>query len=76
MKVAVFVSSFVGGGVCLWYCPHGRRYEFRYTVQFRTLTGFSDFMASCAYDAVDIFQVADFMLDAIDIVCIPLLEGN
>lgn len=76
VKVAVFSSPFVGGGVRLWYCPHGQRYELRYTVRFRTPTGFSDFMASCAYDAADVSQVADLMLDAIDIACTPLLERD
>lgn len=76
MNVAVFASPFVGGGVRLWYCPHGRRYELRYTVQFRTPAGFSDFTASCAYDAADISQVADLMLDAIDIARTPLMERS
>lgn len=76
MNVAVFASPFMGGGVRLWYCPHGQRYELRYTVQFRTPTGFSDFTASCAYDAADISQVADLMLDAIDIARTPLMERN
>lgn len=76
MNVAVFASPFVGGGVRLWYCPHGHRYELRYAVGFRTPTCFSDFMASCAYDAADSFQVAALMLDAIDIARTPLLERN
>lgn len=76
MNVAVFASPFVGGGVRLWYCSRGQRYELRYTVQFRTPTGVSDFMASCAYDAADSSQVAALMLDAIDIACTPLLERN
>lgn len=76
MNVAVFASPFVGGGVRLWYCPRGQRYELRYTVQFRTPGGFSDASAWCAYDAADIFQVADLMLDAIDIACTPLLERD
>lgn len=76
MNVAVFASPFVGGGVRLWYCPHNHLYKLQYTVQFRTPTGFSDSMASCAYDAADISQVADLMLDAIDIARTPLLERN
>lgn len=76
MNVAVLASPFVSGGVRLWYCPRGQRYELRYTVQFRTPTGFSDFTASCAYDAADSSQVADLMLDAIDIARTPLLERN
>lgn len=76
MNVAVFASPFVGGGVRLWYCPRGQRYELRYTVQFRTPTGFSDFMASCAYDAANESQIADLMLDAIDIARTPLMERN
>lgn len=76
MNVAVFASPFVGGGVRLWYCPRGQRYELRYTVQFRTATGFSDFTASCAYDAADGSQIAALMLDAIDIARTPLLERN
>lgn len=76
MNVAVFASPFVGGGVRLWYCPRNHRYEFRYAVEFRTPTGFSNFMASCAYDAADSSQVAALMLDAIDIARTPLLERN
>lgn len=76
MNVAVFASPFMGGGVRLWYCPRGQRYELRYTVQFRTPTGFGDFMASCAYDAANSSQVADLMLDAIDIARTPLMERN
>lgn len=76
MNVAVFASPFMGGGVRLWYCPHGQRYELRYTVRFRTPTGFSDSMTLCAYDAADISQVADLMLDAIDIARTPLMERN
>ena len=76
MNVAVFASPFAGGGVRLWYCPRGQRYELRYTVQFRTQTGFSDCPASCAYDAADISQIADLMLDAIDIARTPLLERD
>ena len=76
MNVAVFASQFEGGGVRLWYCPCNQRYELRYTVQFRTPTGFSDFMASAAYDAADNSQVAALLLDAIDIACTPLLERN
>ena len=76
MNVAVFASPFMGGGVRLWYCPRGQLYELQYAVQLRTPAGFSDFMASCAYDAADISQVADLMLDAIDIARTPLLERN
>lgn len=76
MNVAVFASPFMGGGVRLWYCPRGRRYELRYTVQFRTSAGFSDSMAWCAYDAADSSQIADLMLDAIDIARTPLLERD
>lgn len=67
MRVATFPSQYQGGGVGLWYCPHNRLYELRYTVQFRTPTGFSDSTASCAYDAADSSKVAALMLDAIDI---------
>ena len=76
MNVAVFASPFVGGGVRLWYCPRNHRYELRYTVQSRTPTGFSDFTASCAYDAADSSQIAALMLDAIDIARTPLLERD
>lgn len=76
MRVATFSSKYRGGYVELWYCPHNHLYELRYTVQFRTPTGFSDFMASCAYDAADFSQVADLMLDVIDIARTPLLERN
>lgn len=76
MNVAVFASPFVGGGVRLWYCPLGHRYELRYAVGLRTSVGFSDFMASCAYDAADSSQIADLMLDAIDIAGTPLLDRD
>ena len=76
MKVAVFSSPFVGGGVRLWYCPRCQRYELRYAVQFRTPDGVCDASASCSYDAADISQVADLMLDAIDIARTPLLERD
>lgn len=76
MKVAVFSSQFVGGNVELWYCPHGQRYELRYAVRFRTLTGFRNATALCAYDAGDGSQVVDLMLDAIDIARTPLLDRN
>lgn len=76
MNVAVFASPFMGGGVRLWYCPRGQQYELRYTVQFRTSAGFSDFMASCAYDAANSSQIADLMLDAIDIARTPLKERS
>ena len=76
INVAVFVSPFVGGGVRLRYCPHGHRYELRYAVGFRTPTGFSDFMASCAYDAADSSQVAALVLDAVDIASKPLKDRS
>lgn len=76
MRVVMFSSKYRGGDVGLWYCPHNHLYELRYAVQFRTPTGFSDFMASCAYDAADSSQIADLMLDAIDIARTPLLERN
>ena len=76
MNVAVFASPFVGGGVRLWYCPHGQRYELRYAVRFRTLVGFYNAAALCAYDAGDGSQVVDLMLDAIDIARTPLLDRN
>ena len=76
MNVAVFASPFVGGGVRLWYCPRNQQYELRYTVQFRTQTGFSDFTASCAYDAADSSQIAALMLAAIDIARTPPLERD
>lgn len=76
MNVAVFASPFAGGGVRLWYCPRGCRYELRYAVRFRTSIGFSNFTASCAYDAADSSQVAALMLDAIDIARKPLKDRN
>ena len=76
MKVAVFDSPFVGGRVELWYCPHGQRYELRYAVHFRTLAGFCNAAALCAYDAGDGSQVVDLMLDAIDIAHTPLLDRD
>lgn len=76
MNVAVFASPFVGGGVRLWYCPRGHRYELRYAIRFRAPIGFNDFMTSCVYDAADSSQVAALMLDAIDIARTPLLERS
>lgn len=76
MNVAVFASPFVGGGVRLWYCPHGQRYELRYAVRFRTTVGFRNATALCAYDAGDGSQVVDLMLDAIDIARTPLLDRD
>lgn len=76
MNIAVFASPFVGGGVRLWYCPHGQRYELRYAVRFRTPAGFCNVVALCAYDAGDSSQVVDLMLDAIDIACTPLLDRD
>lgn len=77
MKVAVFPSQHLGGEVELWYCPHGRRYELRYAVQFRTpCGGVCGASALCAYDAGDGSQVVDLMLDAIDIARTPLLDRD
>lgn len=77
MNVAVFASPFVGGGVRLWYCPHGQRYELRYAVQFRTPSGgVCNASALCAYDAGDGSQVVDLMLDAINIARTPLLDRD
>lgn len=67
---------FVGGGVRLWYCPHGQRYELRYAVRFRISAGFCNAQALCAYDAGDGSQVVDLMLDAIDIARTPLLDRD
>ena len=76
MRVATFSSKYRGGEVGLWYCHHCQRYRLRYTVQFRTPTGFSDFTASCAYDSADSYEIAALMLDAIDIARSPALERN
>lgn len=76
MMVAIFPSLFAGGNVGLWYCPHGQQYELRYAVQFRTLAGFFNATALCAYDAGDGSQVVDLMLDAIDIARTPLLDRD
>lgn len=76
MKVATFSSQYRGGGVGLWYCPHNHLYELRYTVQFRTPGGVCDASAWCAYDAANESQIADLMLDAIDIARTPLMERN
>lgn len=76
VNVAVFASPFVSGGVRLWYCPHGQRYELRYAVRSRTPAGFCNATALCAYDAGDGSQVVDLMLDAIDIARTPLLDRD
>lgn len=76
MMVAVFPSLFAGGNVVLWYCPRGQRYELKYAVRVRTSGGVCDARAVCVYDAGDGGQVADIMLDAIDIARTPLLERD
>lgn len=76
MMVAVFPSLFARGSVGLWYCPHGQQYELKYAVRFRTSAGVCDARASCACDAGDGGQVADLMLNAIDIARTPLLERD
>ena len=76
MRVAMFSSQYQGGDVGLWYCPHNHLYELRYTVQFLTPGGFCDASACCAYDDADKSQVADLMLDAIDIARTPLMERD
>lgn len=76
MKVATFSSRYRGGDVGLWYCLHNRLYELRYTVRFRTPGGVCTASAWCAYDAADESQIADLMLDAIDIARTPLMERN
>lgn len=76
MRVAMFSSKYYRGDVGLWYCPHNHLYELRYTVRFRTPGGFCDASAWCAYDAANESQIADLMLDAIDIARTPLMERN
>ena len=76
MRVATFSSKYRGGDVVLWYCPHNHLYELLYTVWFLTPGGFFDASVWCAYDAADESQVADLMLDAIDIARTPLMERN
>lgn len=77
MGVAVFASPFAGGGVRLWYCPSGHRYELRYAVRFRSPSGdVCSALALCAYDAGDYGQVADLVIDAIDIARTPLSERD
>ena len=77
IMIATFSSPFVEGNVKLWYSPHGRRYELRYAVQFRSpCGGICDGSALCAYDAGDGSQVVDLMLDAIDIASTPLLDRD
>lgn len=76
MMVAVFPSLFAGGDVGLWYCPHGQQYELRYAVRLRTSDGVCVAQALCACDAGDGGQVADLVLDAIDIARTPLLERD
>jgi hypothetical protein len=76
MRVATFSSKYRGGDVGLWYCPHNHLYELRYTVRFRSPGGFFDASAWCAYDAANESQIADLMLDAIDIARTPLMERD
>lgn len=75
-KVAVFPSQHLGGEVELWYCPHARSYELRYDVAFYSPDGLCSASALASYDAGDRSQVADLMLDAIDIARTPLLDRD
>lgn len=76
VRVAVFPSQFMGGDVELWYSLHNQRYELRYGVQFCGLAGFCSASAVCTYDAADYTQVADMLVDAIDIARTPLLDRD
>lgn len=75
-KVAVFASSYAGGDVGLWYCPHREVYELKYDVALNTPDGVMSAAALASYSATDYDQVVDVLVDAIDIARTPLLERD
>lgn len=76
MKVAVFPSQHLGGDVELWYCSHSQSYRLKYDVAFYTPDGLKSAIALASYSATDYGQVADVLVDAIDIARTPLLDRD
>lgn len=76
MKVAVFPSQHLGGDVELWYCFHSQSYRLKYDVAFYSPDGLRSAVAMASYSATDYDQVADVLVDAIDIARTPLLDRD
>lgn len=76
MKVAVFPSQYLGGEVELWYCPHSSSYELKYDIAFYSPDGLCSAIGVSAYSVTDNAQVADLVLDAINIARTPLLDRD
>lgn len=76
MKVATFLSRYLGGEVELWYCPHSSSYELRYDIAFYSPDGLCSATALTSYSASDSAQVAALVLDAIDVARTPLLDRD
>lgn len=76
MKVATFLSQYLGGEVELWYCPHSSSYELRYDIAFYSPDGLCSATALTSYSASDSAQVAALVLDAIDVARTPLLDRD
>lgn len=74
VKVAVFPSQHLGGDVELWYCSRRQVYELKYDVAFYSPDGLCSAVALASYSATDYDQVADVLIDAIDIARTPLLD--
>lgn len=76
MKVAVFPSQHWGGDVGLWYCSHSQSYRLKYDVAFCSPDGLHLAVEMASYSATDYNQVADVLVDAIDIANTPLLDRD
>lgn len=76
MKVAVFPSQYWGGDVELWYCSHSQSYRLKYDVAFWSPDGPCSAVGMASYSATDYNQVADVLVDAIDIANTPLLDRD
>lgn len=76
MKVAVFPSQHWGGDVELWYCSHSQSYRLKYDVAFCSPDGLCSAVGMASYSATDYDQVADVLVDAIDIANTPLLDRD
>ena len=76
MKVAVFPSQHCGGDVELWYCSHSQSYRLKYDVVFHSPEGLCSAVGVASYSATDYNQVADVLVDAIDIARTPLIERS
>lgn len=76
MKVAVFPSQYWCGDVELWYCSHSQSYRLKYDVAFCSPDGLHVAVEMASYSATDYNQVADVLVDAIDIANTPLLDRD